>query len=461
MTESSGFSGPGSMPMSTTSPGSYDALILNSTTECTQCSPEGLVATSLTTQTEEYMSMNPTMGSNPQTNASVDPTVDMSTELPTLMENLSEPHDQDNAAQELPKSLEARAEAVELLVLPSSKDIPDNFSGEGKDQEEEVAYPLPKDPFPNDVSPQPASESFTSEVEHEAEGSGMGHEILIGSSSDSHIATEDPSNHLPSSPPTFTPTGSQTINQYTTFRQWEMEDPPTTSPHVSTNITNLQKHVVEEIATEIREEVVFTSLPSGNPESTTSNRDSMNEYEKPVDMSTTSDAWLTTRVPVTGLLSTDRIPTENVPTNESKDGVTEVPSGNDTESITDLNSYYSLVSTEKVTFGTEDLQHYVSEVLLGFEKSDAGTTSEEPTILTPSLRETAHNAESQSTESLAVVMQTGATPAPEISSPTDRTHLLTVVVQFPSSTGVEGWPSSELSSDNKTKTSTGRLHIVE
>ncbi|XP_048859491.1 neurocan core protein-like [Brienomyrus brachyistius] len=432
---------------------SYDAPILDSTTGCAQCSQEGLVATSLTTQSEEYVAMTPAMGSIPQTNAPVDSTVDMSTELSRLMENLSEPHDQDNAAEELPKSLEARAEAVELLVLPSSKDIPDNFSGEGKDQEEEVAYLLPKEPFPNDASPQPASESFTSEVEHEAEGSGMGHEIIIGSSSDSHIVSEIPSNHSPSLPPTSAPTGSQTINQYTTIRQWEMEDQPTTSPHVSTNSTNPQQHVIEEVATEIREEILFTSLPSSNPESTTSSRDSMNEYEKPVDMSTTSDAWLTTEVPVTGLLSTNRIPTENLLTNESKDGVTEVPSENDTESITDLNSSYSLVATEKVTFGTKDLQHYVSEVLLGFEKSDSGTTSEEPTILTPSLREIAHNAESQSTESLAVMMQTGATPAPEISLPTDRTHLLTVRVQFPSNTGVEDWPSSELSLDNETKTS--------
>uniref|UniRef100_A0A8C9SMC5 Neurocan core protein n=1 Tax=Scleropages formosus TaxID=113540 RepID=A0A8C9SMC5_SCLFO len=183
--------------------------------------------------------------SSPHTSGPFDAALGTSGELPRLMESSSVPNEQGDSSEGVPKTMEAKAGVVELLVLPSSKDNPENYSGEGKDQEEGVGYPLPRDPFPNYVSSRPTSGSLSFETDHEAEGSGEPDLLGREDSSDSHMISSSSSKLLPSMMASSEPTDSQTVAQPTTERQWQMEDQPTTLPSDVTDSVGQQQQTEE------------------------------------------------------------------------------------------------------------------------------------------------------------------------------------------------------------------------
>ncbi|XP_018583606.2 neurocan core protein [Scleropages formosus] len=410
---------------------------------------------------------SPANTSSPHTSGPFDAALGTSGELPRLMESSSVPNEQGDSSEGVPKTMEAKAGVVELLVLPSSKDNPENYSGEGKDQEEGVGYPLPRDPFPNYVSSRPTSGSLSFETDHEAEGSGEPDLLGREDSSDSHMISSSSSKLLPSMMASSEPTDSQTVAQPTTERQWQMEDQPTTLPSDVTDSVGQQQQTeeVSEVATTVtRGEAIFEVVSSEDPRTTFPSKDSTNEHRVLatdtyyMQVTSTPNTWPATRVPVTvELLTTTGTIMANLETTEEpesmeKDLEMDPFSENITESTEDPTG--SLTPTEKVTFGTTEPEQQTMVPDLDPEGTPTASTPVLPAKPTSGPGEISQEVEPRSTSSQSSTVSQDRTAPKNNSTPTTDGSLLWISgVQTSSSTVDEGLLSPELNWHNSTNTS--------
>ncbi|KAG7487982.1 hypothetical protein MATL_G00029330 [Megalops atlanticus] len=312
--ESSGSLGARSAPVSAPAPGDHDERALEPMKESKLGSPGTLgesTAVSQSTQKREPSAETTATVSGPHSvtpagGASshlLDATVDTSGEPPASMEELSVRHGRGNSAAGAPKTMEAKAAAVELLVVPSFRDNPDNFSGEGRDQEEGVSYPLLKGTLSNRQLLRPAAERLSPEVEKEAEGSG-GRDPLSSLSSDSQSGFASASKRPLTAPAALKPTNDRVLVQHTTVRQWQLEDQPTTSPSGRMSSVGQQPQASEDsggTAAEARGEILYANRPTGKLASKDWYLNDRNKPEAGIrhpDVATTPSTWLTSEAAV-------------------------------------------------------------------------------------------------------------------------------------------------------------------
>ncbi|KAL4658908.1 neurocan core protein-like [Arapaima gigas] len=415
--------------------------------------------------TEQPKADTPATASNPNTSAPPDTVVGTSGELPRLIENLTVPPDHGDSFEEDPKTMEAKAGAVELLVLPSSKDNLENYSGEGRDQEEAVSYSIPRDPFPNYVSSRPTSENLSLEAE-QAEGSGGPDLLSREDISDNHMVSASPSKLFPSMTVSPEPSNNPTLPQHTTERQGQMEDQPV-MPHsdVTDSVSPQQQTVDVTIGAtiETRGEIIFKTVSSENPWIIVPNKESINEHKELAtgiyytEVASTPSTWPATKVPVTTEFMTTigtlmiNLETTAGPEPTGKDPEMELPSENVTGSVEDPTG--SLTIAEKVTFGTTEPEQQTT-INVNLEFTPTSSTPAPPTVLTSGPGEVTQEVESGSVGSESfVISQDRKSPIDEVIPTTDGYPLWNSGVQTSDSTVHEGPLSSEVIWNNATNTS--------
>lgn len=148
--------------------------------------------------------------------------------------------------------MEAKAGPLEVMTLPTS---PENYSGEGRDQDEDHS-------IPHDVL-----EREEGDKETETEGSGRGVNDLprgFGSNGNSNPASGASSSTKPpvsGLKPTQTQTQSQTVAEHTTISQWQLVDQPTTSPAAAASAAGSSQGPGGTVE-EARGEIVYVRRPT-------------------------------------------------------------------------------------------------------------------------------------------------------------------------------------------------------
>lgn len=295
---------------------------------------------------------------------------DASGEPPTLMEELSVGGKRGGASAGDPKAAEAKAGAVKLMLVPSFRDNPENYSGEGRDQEDGHNYPPYKGTPPAGSSDRPSPE---------AEGSG-GRDPTRGRASGALRGASK----APDAP---RPTDDGTAIQLTTARQWQMEDQPTTSPGGgAVSAAGQRREASEESggkAAEARGEILYARRPAGKPST-----------RRP-DVATTPGAWVNAGAarPVEPR-STIRTLTSSAVKELGPDSAG-LPSNNDVESTEECAISISWLSVE----GSE-ARGTVPPAPFGSGESQAGGGSQTGSVSGP--REAVQEAESRSAASFVV-----------------------------------------------------------
>ncbi|KAM4629277.1 neurocan core protein [Polymixia lowei] len=150
--------------------------------------------------------------------------------------------------------MEAKAGPLEVMTLPSSlrQDNPDNYSGEGKDEDEGNA---------------PVAKTIAGDNK-ETEGSGGESDFPGGFGSDANIDTLDNSsvklNTETESSPTQGQSESVTVAEHTTLSQWQLVDQPTTQPQGPPGPGTAQ---------EARGEILYVRRPTENLSSSLNRKD--------------------------------------------------------------------------------------------------------------------------------------------------------------------------------------------
>ncbi|XP_042178001.1 neurocan core protein [Oncorhynchus tshawytscha] len=148
--------------------------------------------------------------------------------------------------------MEAKAGPLEVMTLPTN---PENYSGEGRDQDEDHS-------IPHDVL-----EREEGDKETETEGSGKGVNDLprgFGSNGNSNPASGASSSTKPpvsGLKPTQTQTQSQTVAEHTTISQWQLVDQPTTSPAAAASAAGSSQGPGGTVE-EARGEIVYVRRPT-------------------------------------------------------------------------------------------------------------------------------------------------------------------------------------------------------
>ncbi|KAM3876128.1 neurocan core protein [Diretmus argenteus] len=152
--------------------------------------------------------------------------------------------------------MEAKGGPLEVMTLPTflRQDSPENYSGEGRDQDEEG-------------SNTPLASRTTSGEEKETEGSGEGNNFPGGFGLKVNTNTLDNSsvklNPEPESSPTQGQSEPVTVAEHTTLSHWQLVEQPTTPP---------QGHQGSGTAEEARGEILYVHRPTDNLSSASSNR---------------------------------------------------------------------------------------------------------------------------------------------------------------------------------------------
>lgn len=151
------------------------------------------------------------------------------------------------------KPLEAKAAALEMITLPTSpqQNNPENYSGQGRDQDEEEAN-------------SPTATTPVSGEEEEIEGSSEGGGFPDGF----ERASNEGSNGVKITPVTLasqSQTEMVTLAEHTSLSQWQMLEQSTTQPQSS-------KEEEEEPAEEARGEILYIHRPTHIFSSTDSQR---------------------------------------------------------------------------------------------------------------------------------------------------------------------------------------------
>ncbi|XP_031642032.1 neurocan core protein [Oncorhynchus kisutch] len=148
--------------------------------------------------------------------------------------------------------MEAKAGPLEVMTMPTN---PENYSGEGRDQDEDHS-------IPHDVL-----EREEGDKETETEGSGRGVNDLprgFGSNGNSNPASGASSSTKPpvsGMKPTQTQTQSQTVAEHTTISQWQLVDQPTTSPAAAASAAGSSQGPGGTVE-EARGEIVYVRRPT-------------------------------------------------------------------------------------------------------------------------------------------------------------------------------------------------------
>ncbi|KAJ8387750.1 hypothetical protein AAFF_G00150510 [Aldrovandia affinis] len=182
----------------------------------------------------------------------LDNAVDTSGEPPALMEELSVTRGRGDPTAGAPETMEAKAGAVDLMVVPSFRDNPENYSGEGRDPRRGTATRSPKGLFrkgrPRGRRKRPR-----------AAGGGTlraGRALAL-----------------------------------TTVREWQLEDQPTTSPDGGGGPAG-QQQASEGAAVEARGEILYARRPAGKLGAAAAGQSGHPDGTRRPDVATTPSAWL-------------------------------------------------------------------------------------------------------------------------------------------------------------------------
>ncbi|XP_061093777.1 neurocan core protein [Conger conger] len=255
---------------------------------------------------------------------------DASGEPPALVEELSV---RGGSVAGDPEAAEVKAGRVELMLVPSFKDNPENYSGEGREQEEGHSYQPPDGAPPG----RPSDRSSP-----EAEGSGGRYPPGGRSSS----AQSDASKVSPS-----VPTHDGALVRFTTVRQWQLEDRPTTPPGGGALSSGQQRQASEDSrgnAAEARGEILSARRPGAAAAGQDGYLDAHNPSAagtRHPDAATTPNAWLNS-----GALPAEPLSTIQTSTPDSVKGggpkAAGLPSNNDVESTEECAISISWLSVE-------------------------------------------------------------------------------------------------------------------
>ncbi|XP_035272037.1 neurocan core protein [Anguilla anguilla] len=381
--ESSGSSGARIVPVSPPAPGSQDEWALGPV--------KGPELGSGRTAGERAAASRGAQGSEPGAGAGgasggsrasyppLDGAADTSGEPPALMEELSA---RGGPAPGRPKAAEAKAGAVELLL------VPENYSGEGRDQEEGRSYPPPKG-SPSDGP----SERSPPEAEKEAEGSGgrdpLGRLSSGARGGGSAFSSKDPVG--------VRPAADRAPEQLHTVRQWQLEDRPTAPPGGGAVLAQSGRNAVE-----ARGQILYARRPAGKL--------GQDRYLAPVagtrqpDVGTTPSAWLNSgaALPIEPLSTAQTSTADSAKEGESvrKSPVQPagLPSDNDIESTEECAISISWLPVERAgPPGTVEPAQYGSDASLTRGGSQASSVSARPTLQASGPGEAAQGGGSRST----------------------------------------------------------------
>ncbi|KAJ8374583.1 hypothetical protein SKAU_G00051630 [Synaphobranchus kaupii] len=416
--ESSGSSGARSVPVSPPAPGSQDEWALKPMKGSELGSPGTAGERAAVSRSARRKGPLAGAAAVPGGSHPLDSAVDTSGEPPALMEELSVRRENAGSAAGDGKAAEAKAGAVELMLVPSFRDNPENYSGEGRDQEEGHSYPPPE------VTPSGGpSERSTPEVEKEAEGSG-GRDPLSSSaqSGSSSFASKD----LLSAPAALRPTKDRALVQLTTVRQWQLEDQPTTSPGGGAVSVGRQPEASKGSGgntAEARGEVLYSRRPTGKLDATAASQDGyLDVHDAPgvgtrhPDVATTPSAWFNSgaALPVEPL-STVRTSTADsvkkggpLPMRKSPVTAAGLPSNNGIESTEEAAISISWLPVERAEMtGTVEPVQYGSDAPLVRGGSQTSSISVQPAMQAAGPGEAVQEVESRSAASESFVVGRG------------------------------------------------------
>uniref|UniRef100_A0AAY4EDQ0 Neurocan core protein n=1 Tax=Denticeps clupeoides TaxID=299321 RepID=A0AAY4EDQ0_9TELE len=305
----------------------------------------------------------------------------------------------------LVEPMEAKGPALEFIPIPSSRDNPENFSGEGRDHSEE-RFTFPRQP----LSPT-ASGGTLSEEEKDTEGS-AGRDSPDTHTNQMKVTTAP---HLPSE---LIPTSQAVVLQNTL--NWQIVDLPVVLPTgpAGSAATPRGENIIEQGVTpaEARGEILYVRRPTEKVSSTSSHslRLAFVQRKNILDIPKASQHPQVATTPVSSAPTEPQATTETSTADAIKAHTTDAGTGPETDFTTEAaNSTGWLPVEQEDMLRTDEAQTDMSSTPL-----TETTSSSTLTILESDLKDAAQEVESRSGVTESFVMPLGH-------------HTPTVIIPYP------------------------------